>query len=201
MKYGFFGGAFNPPTCAHIELAKMVKEKFKLDKLFFVPVGNLYQKKELIDEKYRFEMLEILCRNCEGIEVSDLEMNLRKNLTAIEVFELINKQYSEETEEIYFILGADNFEKIVTWKEAEKLIKNYKYIILEREEIELNKIINENKLLKENKCNFKILRENKCGSISSTKARSEIYEAPKKKICKIIPQEIYEYIIDKKLYI
>lgn len=200
MKYGFFGGAFNPPTCAHLELAKMVKEEFKLDKLFFVPVGNLYQKKDLIDERYRFEMLEILCGKCEGIEVSDLEMNLKKNLSAIEVFELINKKYSKETEEIYFILGADNFKKIETWKESEKLIKNYKYIILEREEIELNKIINESKLLKENKGNFKILKENKCSSISSTKARSEIYETPKEEICKIIPQEIYEYIINKRLY-
>ena len=60
-----------------------------LDKLFFVPVGNLYQKNELADEKVRFEMLQILCNYCEGLEVSDLEMNLNKNLTAIEVFELI----------------------------------------------------------------------------------------------------------------
>lgn len=201
MKYGFFGGAFNPPTCAHLELAKKVKNEFKLDKLFFVPVGNLYQKKDLVDEKFRFEMLEILCRDCEGIEVSDLEMNLNKNLSAIEVFELINEKYKEEAEEIYFILGADNFKNLENWKESERLIKNYKYIVLERENIDLNEIINQNKLLKENKDNFKSLKENKCNFISSTKARSGIYENSKDEICKIIPQEIYEYIIKNKLYI
>ena len=201
MKYGFFGGAFNPPTCAHLELAKKAKDEFGLDKLFFVPVGNLYQKNELADEKVRFEMLQILCKNSEGIEVSDLEMNLNRNLTAIEVFELIEDKYKEEAQEIYFILGADNFSKIGNWREADKLIKNYKYIILEREEIDLNKIIFENKLLIENKQNFNILKENSCGLISSTRARSGIYETSKEEICKIIPEEIYEYIIQNKLYI
>lgn len=200
MKYGFFGGAFNPPTCAHLELAKRVKNEFELDKLFFVPVGNLYQKNELADEKVRFEMLQILCKDCEGLEVSDLEMNLNKNLTAIEVFELIEDRYKEEAQEIYFILGADNFSKIENWREANKLIKNYKYIILEREEIDLNKIICENKSLTENKQNFNILKENSYGLISSTRVRSEIYETSKEEICKIIPEEIYEYIINKRLY-
>lgn len=200
MKYGFFGGAFNPPTCAHLELAKRVKNEFELDKVFFVPVGNLYQKNELVDEKFRFEMLEILCKDCEGLEVSDLEMNLNKNLKAIEVFELIEDRYKEEAQEIYFILGADNFGKIENWQEADKLIKNYKYIILEREGIDSNKIICENKLLIENKQNFNILKGNSCGLISSTKARSEIYETSKEEICKIIPEEIYGYIINKRLY-
>ena len=41
-KLGFFGGSFNPPTYAHINVAKMSIEKFNLDAVYFVPVGNLY---------------------------------------------------------------------------------------------------------------------------------------------------------------
>ena len=37
-KLGFFGGSFNPPTYAHINLAKLSIEKFKLDTVDFVPV-------------------------------------------------------------------------------------------------------------------------------------------------------------------
>ena len=35
--------------------------------------------------------------------------------------------------ERYFIMGSDNYKKISTWKESEKLIRDYKYIILDRE--------------------------------------------------------------------
>ena len=53
-KLGFFGGSFNPPTYAHINVAKMSIEKFNLDAVYFVPVGNLYNKLSLIDENYRY---------------------------------------------------------------------------------------------------------------------------------------------------
>lgn len=48
MKIGFFGGCFNPPTIAHIELANIAIQVAGLDKLFFVPMGNCYKKDELI---------------------------------------------------------------------------------------------------------------------------------------------------------
>ena len=48
-RMGFFGGSFNPPTYAHINIAKASIEKLGLDKFFFVPVGNLYNKPDLID--------------------------------------------------------------------------------------------------------------------------------------------------------
>ena len=63
MKISFFGGSFNPPTYAHLNIAVDSLRKLNVDKLFFVPVGNTYKKPYLIDEKYRYEMLEIMCNN------------------------------------------------------------------------------------------------------------------------------------------
>ena len=40
MKIGFFGGCFNPPTNAHIALAKEAIIQSKLDKVIFVPMGD-----------------------------------------------------------------------------------------------------------------------------------------------------------------
>ena len=77
MKIGFFGGCFNPPTIAHINLVKLAKEKCKLDKVIFVPVGDFYYKKELAKAKDRYNMLKILCKNEDSLEVSDIE--LREN--------------------------------------------------------------------------------------------------------------------------
>lgn len=62
MKIGFFGGCFNPPTNAHIYLAKKVLKECKLDKVIFVPVGDFYNKKELISAEHRYNMLKISCK-------------------------------------------------------------------------------------------------------------------------------------------
>ncbi len=45
MRIGFFGGAFNPPTKAHINLALRTIEECKLDKVVFVPVRRFLRKK------------------------------------------------------------------------------------------------------------------------------------------------------------
>ena len=57
-KIGFFGGSFNPPTSAHYEIVKCAKEKFYLDKVVVVPMGDKYQKKELATFEHRFNMLK-----------------------------------------------------------------------------------------------------------------------------------------------
>lgn len=205
MKYGFFGGAFNPPTCAHLELAKRVRKEFELDKVFFVPVGNLYEKNTLIDEKYRYEMLKTMCSKYTYLEVSDLEMNSKTNFKAIDVFEMIREKYSKEIEqedlEIYFIIGSDNLIKMREWKSFEKLVEEYKYIVLEREENGIESIFNESNFLKKNKDNFRILKRNKHHEVSSTKVREYIKQNAKEKACEMIPEDIYEYIEKNKLYI
>ncbi|MBQ1383447.1 MAG: nicotinic acid mononucleotide adenylyltransferase, partial [Solobacterium sp.] len=37
MKVLYFGGAFNPPTRAHIELADLVRQELGFDKVLFMP--------------------------------------------------------------------------------------------------------------------------------------------------------------------
>ena len=45
-KIGFFGGSFNPVTYAHINLAKQIISECNLDKLFFIPIGDFYEKQK-----------------------------------------------------------------------------------------------------------------------------------------------------------
>ena len=61
MRIGFFGGSFNPPTNAHINLAKEVIKVCNLDKVIFVPMGNYYPKEGLAKAEDRLKMLEIAC--------------------------------------------------------------------------------------------------------------------------------------------
>lgn len=197
-RYGFFGGSFNPPTKAHIQLAEEVVKEFQLDKLFFMPVGNTYKKEGLVDEKYRYEMLNLLFQNNDKIEVSDLELKRNDCLKAIDVFEMIQKQYQEK--EIFYIMGADNVAKTPNWKAANDLLENHKFIVLKRDEMDLDKLLKNSKILSRYKNNFYESKNQIMIPYSSTRAREAIYEENQKEIETILPEKIYQYIKERKLY-
>ena len=195
QRYGFFGGSFNPVTNAHINLANLVVEKYNLDKLIFVPVGNKYQKQNLADEQHRLEMLKIATQNYEKLEVTDIELNLKYALTTFEAFKRIEEKYPSITP--YFIIGSDNLAKLTTQPEVKLLAKNYKYIILERGSMAKEQI-SSNTVLKQNEANFNILEENPYKQISSTNVRNNLKNETKLK--DMISKEVYEYIKKMNLY-
>lgn len=135
VKFGFFGGSFNPPTYAHLKIAEKSLKLYGLDKVFFVPVGNYYSKPGLLDELHRYNMIKIMCEDESNIEVEDIELNMDKKITTIEAFRKINDKYKNS--ENYFIMGADNFKLLPTWKEADEILANYNLIVFSRGEINL----------------------------------------------------------------
>lgn len=158
-KIGFFGGCFNPPSNIHIKLAINLIKKQKLDKVIFVPVGNFYSKNDLIEFKHRYTMLKFAIGDNKNIFIDDIENQINKKLYAVDIFKIISEKY--QNNEIYFIMGSDNFEKIKSWKDYEK-IKDYNYIILNRNSNDISstkirKMIKDNKL-KENTLNQEVYK-------------------------------------------
>ena len=125
-------------------------------------------------------------------------MNLEKSLTAIEALKKINKQY--ENIDIYYIIGADNLEKMPKWEKAKELIENYKYIVIQRETYHIPTIINQNKLLNKYRHNFYELENEKYKLISSSIVRQKIYYNQIQNIEKYIEKEIVNYIVDNNIY-
>ena len=131
QKIGFFGGCFNPPTNTHISLAINLINQKKLDKVVFVPVGDYYNKNNLISAKHRYNMLKIATANYNNIEVDDIVIKSKDKLYAVDTFKLINDKYNKECD-IYFIMGSDNFQKMPIWKNYEDIKDKYKFIVIER---------------------------------------------------------------------
>lgn len=129
-KIGFFGGCFNPPTLAHFEIVKNALTEFNLDKVIIVPMGDKYQKQDLISFEHRFNMLSKMFENEKNVDISRMQANQEEVSYAIDSFKKIDNIY--ENDERYFIMGDDNFSKIETWKDGKELIKNRKFIVFER---------------------------------------------------------------------
>ena len=65
MKFGIFGGTFNPIHNGHINIALKIYDKFSLDKILFMPNKIPPHKniKNVLDEKIRLDMINIAIKN------------------------------------------------------------------------------------------------------------------------------------------
>jgi len=98
-----FGGSFNPPTVAHIELAKQIIDKAEnVEKLIFVPVSTKYNKEGLASDEERFNMLNTICNEYENLEVSSIELDSDRQLYTIETLKIIQEKYPNH--EICFVI-------------------------------------------------------------------------------------------------
>lgn len=186
MKIGFFGGAFNPPTIAHINLVKMALEEYSFDAIYFVPVNNFYKKVGLIDISKRIDMLNLECTENPKMQVLDIEREMNRAFKANEIFEILKEKYPDD--EIYFLMGEDNYEKMSSWENYEKL-KQYKYLVFQRKENKKMKVTPPNIIYMQNTENLKI-----SSSIIRAMIRKE------QDIEKYVSKDVKKYILENNLY-
>lgn len=191
MKIGIFGGSFNPPHKMHERIATELVQKKFVDKVIFVPTGNRYQKKELIDGKNRFEMLEIMIAKNPCFEVSDFELKSELTYT-YQTLEYFKKKFSND--EIYFILGADNLADILNWKNYEYLLEHYHFLVINRGNRK-RKLLQDFKKY-ETHIEFVPISED---ALSSTQVRYFLKNHDKKAMLEL-DLDVANYIIRNKLY-
>lgn len=187
MKIGFFGGCFNPPTNVHIDIAKELIKTKMVDKIVFIPVGDFYKKDNLLPIGKRCKMLEFAIENEEKLDIDDFEKDIKNTIFAKDAFEIIKEKYKND--EIYFIMGSDNFLKMETWKNYSEIIDIYRYIIIKRENINI----------KTTKDNLLIFTPKKQYNFDSTAVRKLIKE--NKNTSNLLNPKVNEYIKGNKLYI
>lgn len=191
-----FGGSFNPPANSHISLARQIlKNDSNIEKVIFVPVNVKYNKEGLASNEDRFFMLQKICENNEGLEVSNIEMTSQRQLYTIETLRLIQEKYKEY--EIYFVLGTDNLRELETWHETDELLKNFKMLVLERGNDNIDQIIENDNFLRKYKTSFIKLQNMEKINLSSTEIRDKAKRG--ESITKLVPLEIIEKVL--KTYI
>lgn len=192
-----FGGCFNPPLNSHFLLAQqLVNEYENIEKIIFIPANSQYQKAELASNSHRYNMLKLVCDNNEKFDVSTIELDSPRPLYTIETLRILQKKYPNN--EIAFTIGSDNLKQLSTWKEADKLVKEFKIYVLERGDDNIEEIIQTNEFLKENQGAFIKSKVNIISNLSSTFVRQNIKN--KKSIRYFLPEEVIEYIKKNNLY-
>lgn len=192
-----FGGSFNPPLNSHFSLAQQIVNEYEnIDKVIFVPVNSKYEKEGLLENEHRYNMLKLVCDKNKDFIVSDIELKQEKQLHTIETLELLQNEYPNNI--ICFTIGTDNLKQISKWGDSEKLVTNFKILVLERDEDNMDEIIESDEFLLKHKESFIKLKENIRSNISSTFVREKIKRG--KSIRYLTPDEVYYYIKENNLY-
>ena len=193
MRIGIFGGCFNPPHKMHKNIALELIDNDYLDKIIYVPTGNKYNKKDLVSDIDRYNMLKIMCENNVSLEVSDYEFKTELTYT----YQTLNYFKSiYPNDDIYFICGADNLNQIESWREYKYILENYKFIVINRNEIDLDSLVNK---YENNKGNI-VIANIKTGELSSTDIRDNLNNLNTKQVINYIDLEVYKYIKENGLY-
>ncbi len=185
-----FGGSFNPPTKAHYQITKDVIKKYNVKDFIFLPTANFYNKSDLIDVKYRFDMLNLVCNQIK----EELNINI-----SVSLYEANDKEYKGTYNTLnhykgyYFLMGADNLNEITTWKNFPNLIIDNKFIVIDRGEFNINSILSSNEYLNKYRDNFIIYKDYKKIDVSSSLYR-------KNHDSNLLLDSINEYITTNKLY-
>lgn len=122
------------------------------------------------------------------MDVEKIAVESKIKLYATDTFELIKEKYNKD--DIFFIMGSDNFRKMPAWKNYEELIKKYNIIVIERER---------KKIRHEKPKNIIEYIPEKLAESDSTKIRKMI-KNDQEEAEKYLNQKVYEYIKKNELY-
>jgi nicotinate-nucleotide adenylyltransferase len=133
-KIALLGGAFNPITTGHVEVAKYVLNTSKqFDEVWIIPAYNHMHNKQMEPFEKRVEMCKLATKDDPRIKVFEYEKE--KNLAG-ETYHLMktlmnDKEYMDKYN-FSFIIGLDNANSFDKWINYEELENMVRFVIVPR---------------------------------------------------------------------
>jgi nicotinate-nucleotide adenylyltransferase len=132
-----FGGTFDPIHLAHLRIAEEAHQAYSLTRVLFVPAANPPHKESggLAPYEDRYRMVEIACLSHPPFEASRLEEGEQRNYT-VDTIRKFRSQMTTQDYKLFFLIGADAFDELETWKGWQDLLGLTEFIVVARPESE-----------------------------------------------------------------
>lgn len=131
-RIAFYGGSFDPVHRGHLAIAHALLDQFKLDEFVFVPAFHAphKQRSEPTSAYDRYAMLCLVTRNEPDISVSKMEIEMPERPYSVETLSRLNAELPND--EIFFVMGADSWMDITSWREWETVLSLSNHIVVTR---------------------------------------------------------------------
>jgi nicotinate-nucleotide adenylyltransferase len=132
LRVGIFGGTFSPLHTGHINVVQTVRSRIGLDLISVVPAAQNPHKgpTEGPTDTQRVKMLEIGLQDFDFVDIDLQEIKRGGVSYAIETVRDYAKRIKKEN--LYLIIGLDQFEKLDTWKDYEEILSLTNVIVVSR---------------------------------------------------------------------
>ena len=196
-RLGIFGGTFDPIHNGHLALADAAKKEFALDEIIFVPSAQPPHKvgEKITDSEHRFNMVNLAIQGIKSYSLSRIELDRQGISYAVETFAQLIEKHKDS--KLFYIMGLDSLNEILTWKKPLELFKMCEFIVGTRPGTKMRtfkRMVKFPPLEKEvDKIHLLELSEN----IASSEIRKKLKA---KEEVKELPETVENYIKEHKLY-
>lgn len=131
-KIAFYGGTFDPVHGGHLAVAKALSSLFSLDEFVFIPAFHAPHKPDSkpTNAYHRYAMLCLAVAAEPDIRISLMEIETETKRYTIDTLSEIRAEHPSDR--TFFVMGADSWTDICTWKEWEQVLLGSNHIVVSR---------------------------------------------------------------------
>ncbi|MFU8874798.1 nicotinate-nucleotide adenylyltransferase [Micromonospora sp. SL4-19] len=190
-RIGIMGGTFDPIHHGHLVAASEVADRFGLDEVVFVPTGQPWQKADepVSSAEDRYLMTVIATASNPRFQVSRVDIDRGGPTYTVDTLRDLHDEYGPKVQ-LFFITGADALERILSWKEVDRMFELAHFIGVTRPGFELTD--------KHLPADTVSLVQVPAMAISSTDCRARV--ARGEPVWYLVPDGVVQYIAKRRLY-
>jgi nicotinate-nucleotide adenylyltransferase len=130
---GLFGGTFDPIHIGHLRVAMDVAARYDLERVYFIPSALPPHKtnEALAPVADRYEMVRLALAGHDALQASDVETHRQGPSYSCDTVRYF-KARVPESGRLYFLVGADAFMEIHTWRDYSNLFDQVAFIVMSR---------------------------------------------------------------------
>jgi nicotinate-nucleotide adenylyltransferase len=188
-----YGGAFNPPTIAHVEIIKKIAETYPNNKIYVIPSNDKYitgwkQQYSPIPFEDRLDLLSDAAVAAEEYNEQISYLGIEQYIIASgNTIDTVNYLKDTRYSDVAIVIGYDNLPKIKTWYGGDELLAENEFIVLTR-----------GKHSDSTNLRFHFLQLEGFDNISSTQIRDAYLNNDLKSVKNYVPINVFEYLKEHK---
>lgn len=138
-RIALYGGTFDPVHTGHIAVAHGLSKVFTLDEVLFIPAYVAPHKRvvNVTPALNRYAMLALATQAESRFRISTIELDAPGRPYTVETLSRMQETLAGEAQ-VFFIMGADSWMEIATWREWERVLSLSNHIVVARPGYELS---------------------------------------------------------------
>jgi nicotinate-nucleotide adenylyltransferase len=132
-RIGVLGGTFDPIHYGHLDAAEAARTALRLDQVCVLPSHDPPHRtaSPLASAYHRFALAALAVQDLPGYRVSDMELTRSGHSYTADSLRALHAT-GWTPSQIFFILGADAFAEIATWREFPAVLDGAHYVVVAR---------------------------------------------------------------------